>query len=179
MTRKAKSRSCTKMSTGSGRVLPISKRGSRRWKGGSVVQLIYLNEAQAHPRAARRQSRRPPAQASPRWRASARQSRPTLVRCAIWRPCSAKPTRWCCGGSSSSWHCCWTRPRSCSCWPLQGRARYDRRPRQVHPSNRTPRPPAVVSGMGHKRSFTHRNTRRFCATVTSGLARACIQGVRR
>src|SRR5712671_1853361 len=23
-------------------------------------------------------------------------------------------------------------------------------PRQVHPSNRTPRPPAVLSGMGHK-----------------------------
>jgi hypothetical protein len=44
----------------------------------------------------------------------------------------------------------WRFGESCSCWPLQGS--YDRRPRQVHPSNRTPRPPAVISGMGQIRT---------------------------
>jgi hypothetical protein len=50
-------------------------------------------------------------------------------------------------GSSWRSRCCSTLRRSCSCWPPRGRARHDRRPRQVHPSNRTP-PPAVISGMG-------------------------------
>jgi hypothetical protein len=43
---------------------------------------------------------------------------------------------------------CWTRPRSCSCCPLQGRARYGRRPRQVHPSNRPSRLADLGFGLG-------------------------------